>query len=123
MTDYTSPSTSSWSGQSSQPMTAGQFTQQTALGDLMQQRGLIIGAVVALVALWLFARSRQAPEEHAARRMVRDLRRADDADDARDVLGSNLPTIVRPALLIVLQEVERQIEHGFRRLEKRLSHM
>jgi len=35
----------------------------------------------------------------------------------------NVPTIVRPALLIALTEVERQVHKGFRTLEKEIEHL
>ncbi len=92
------------------------------LSDVMQQKGLLIGLGVVIGALLLFRR-RSAPEEKAARRLVRDIRRVDDADDVRNLLGDNLPTIVRPALLIALTEVERQVHKGFRTLEKEIEHL
>src|SRR6266849_2957864 len=93
------PSTSS----SSYPSSADQFTptewtQQTMLSDVMQQKGLLIGAGVAIGIFLLILRRRSRPQEQAARRLVRDWRKVDDAADVRDLLGSNLPTIVRPAL-------------------------
>ena len=102
--------------------TPSELTQQTMLSDLMQQKGLLIGLGVLIGAFLLF-RPRSAPEEKAARRLVRDIRRVDDADDVRNLLGENLPTIVRPALLIALNEVERQVHKGFRALEKEIEHL
>ena len=92
------------------------------MSDLMQQKGLLIGAGVVIGALLLFRR-RSAPEEKAARRLVRDIRRVDDAGDVRDLLGDNLPTIVRPALLMALSEIERQVHRGFRMLEREIEHL
>jgi hypothetical protein len=91
------------------------------LSDLMQQKGLVIGVGVAIVALWLFATSRSKPEQKAARRLVRDWRRVDDIEDARDLLGENVPAIVRPAMLMALEEIERQVHRAFRRLEKEVE--
>ena len=108
---------------SSEPMTASQFTQNTMLSDLMEQRPLLIGIGVTIAALWFFMSRRSGREEQAARRLVRDWRKVDDIHDARDLLGSNVPAIVRPALLIVLAEIERQIQHGFRRLERSIRHL
>ena len=102
--------------------TPTEWTQQTMLSDLMQQKGLLIGLGLVICAFVLF-RPRSAPEEKAARRLVRDIRRVDDADDVRDLLGENLPTIVRPALLIALNEVERQVHKGFRTLEKEIERL
>jgi hypothetical protein len=113
-------STSSTSG--SDNFTPSELTQQTMLSDLMQQKGLLIGLGVVVGAFLLF-RPRSAPEEKAARRLVRDIRRVDDADDVRNLLGENLPTIVRPALLIALNEIERQVHKGFRTLEKEIEHL
>jgi uncharacterized membrane protein YccC len=90
--------------------------------DVLQQKGLLIGLGV-MIAGFLWFRSRSRPEEKAARRLVRDFRRVDDADDARDLLGTNLPTIVRPALLIALSEIERQISLGIRRLERQIERL
>jgi hypothetical protein len=101
---------------------ASERTQQTMLQDLMQQKGLLIGMGLAIGAFLLFSR-RKAPEEKAARRLVRDWRRVDDPGDVRDLLGENVPTIVRPALLAVLGEVERQIHKGFRQLEKEIERL
>jgi hypothetical protein len=91
------------------------------LSDVMQQKGLLIGVGVAIAVLWLFARSRSKPEQKAARRLVRDWRRVDDVDDVRDLLGENVPTIVRPAMLMALAEIERQVHRAFRRLEKEVE--
>ena len=101
---------------------ASDLTQRTMLEDLVQQRAVLIGAAVVVVALWLFSR-RKPPEEEAARRLVRNWRRVDDADDARDLLGSNLGPILRPALLTLLDAVENQVEDGFRRLERQIRHL
>jgi hypothetical protein len=108
---------------SSEPMTASELTQNTMLSDILEQRSLLIGVGVTLAALWFFMSRRPAREEQAARRLVRDWRKVDDIDDARDLLGSNVPPILRPALLIVLEEVERQIKHGFRRVERSIQHL
>jgi len=92
------------------------------LSDLMQQKGLLIGLGL-LVGAFLLFRPRRAPEEKAARRLVRDIRKVDDADDVRNLLGDNLPTIVRPALLIALDEIQRQVHRGFRTLEREIEHL
>jgi hypothetical protein len=93
------------------------------LSDLMQQKGLLIG-LGAVVLGFLLLRSRSSkPEEKAARRLVRDFRHVDDPDDVRDLLGENLPTIMRPALLIALEEIERQVHRGFRKLEHDISRL
>ncbi len=116
-------STSSTSSTSSSDnFTASELTQQTMLADVMQQKGLLIGLGVVICAFFLF-RPRSAPEEKAARRLVRDIRHVDDADDVRNLLGDNLPTIVRPALLIALNEIERQVHKGFRTLEKEIERL
>jgi hypothetical protein len=88
----------------------------------MQQKALLIGTGVFLVAVW-FLRSRSRPEEKAARRLVRDWRRVDDSDDVRDLLGENIPTIVRPALLIALREIERQVHRGLRKIERDIERL
>ena len=105
------PSTSSYDR-----YTASEWTQQNMLSDLMQQKGLLIGAGVALAVI-LLMRRRAAPEEKAARRLVRDLRHVDDPHDARDLITGNVPTILRPALLTALEEIETQVHQLFRRLE------
>jgi hypothetical protein len=94
------------------------------LADVMQQKGMLIGvgAVVGLLLL-IVMRRRSAPEEKAARRLVRDWRKVDDVADARDLLGSNLPTIVRPALLLALHEIERQVHKGFESLERDIERL
>jgi hypothetical protein len=110
------------SSSSSDSFTPSEWTQQSMLSDVMQQKGLLIGLGVVVGAFLLF-RPRSAPEEKAARRLVRDIRRVDDADDVRNLLGDNLPTIVRPALMIALNEIERQVHKGFRTLEKEIEHL
>src|SRR5688500_8079968 len=99
---------------SSAPMTASELTQNTMLSDLTGQRSLLMCSAVTTAALWSFMPRRPAGEEQAARRLVRDWRNVDDIDDARDLIGSNVPAILRPALLIVMSEIERQIQHGIR---------
>jgi hypothetical protein len=102
---------------------ASEWTEQTMWSDLLQQKGLLIGAAAA-VLVFLFFRSRSSkPEEKAARRLVRNFRNVDDADDVRDLLGSNLPTIIKPALLIGLAEVQRQVELGFQKLEREINRL
>ena len=107
----------------SDPMTASDLTQRSMLSDLMEQKTLLIGVGLTIVALWFFLSRRAAPEEQAARRLVRDWGKVDDIYDARDLLGSNVPAIMRPALLIVLAEIERQIKTGFRRLERTIQRL
>lgn len=121
-TPSSSSSSVSSSSAASDTFTPTEWTQQTMLSDLMQQKGLLIGLGVVVGAVLLF-RPRSAPEEKAARRLVRDIRKVDDADDVRSLLGDNLPTIVRPALLIALNEIERQIHRGFDRLEHEIAHL
>ena len=45
------------------------------------------------------------------------------AEDVRDLLGDNLPVIVRPALLAALEEIERQVHRGFDKLEHDLERL
>jgi hypothetical protein len=106
----------------SERMSSSELTQQTMLSDLLQQRWLIaLGVGFGIFMLW---RMRSTPEpERAARRLVRDLRHVDDVEDARDLIGSNLPPIMRPAMLLILEEIERQVEQGFRRLERTIERL
>jgi hypothetical protein len=113
-----SPSSTVSSTSSADRFPATDWSQPTLLSELMQQKGLLIGLGVALVAFFALARRRSAPEERAARRLVRDWRRVDDVRDVRDLLGSNVPTIVRPVLLVVLGEIERQVHRGFDNIER-----
>jgi hypothetical protein len=98
------------------------MARQNLLNDLMQQKWLLAGAAAFIGALWLFSR-RSAPEEQAARRLVRDWRRVDDPTDVRDLLGDNLPTILRPALLSGLEEIENIVHRWFRQLEREIRHL
>jgi hypothetical protein len=106
---------------SAEPLSAGELTQKTMLNDLLQQRGLLVGGAVAVGVLWLFSR-RKPPEEQAARRLVRDWRHVDDADDARNLVGSNLMLVLRPAMLTLLDALEGRVHYGFRRLERQIKH-
>jgi hypothetical protein len=119
MTTSTS-STSSFT--SSNGLTASEWTQRSMLSDLMQQKWLLIGLGAAL-GLFMLVSRRSAPEEKAARRLVRDWRHVDDPDDARDLLGENVPTIVRPVLLAVLEEIQRQVHRGFRSMEREIERL
>lgn len=107
---------------SDQGYSASEWTQQSMFGDLMQQKWLWLGVGGVVVAVWLLAR-RSAPEEQAARRLVRDWRHVDDPDDVRDLLGSNVPTILRPALLAALEELEDQVHQLFRRAEREINRL
>jgi hypothetical protein len=105
-------------------ITPSELTERTALADLSQQRGLLIGVGAAVLALFLFARRRSANEQRkAARHLVRDWRDVDDVDDARDVLTSNVGPLLRPVLLMLLSETEEQLQRYFRRLEKSIEHL
>jgi len=106
----------------SEQLTASEWTQQNMFNDLMQQKWILIGAGCLVGAVWLWSR-RSAPEEQAARRLVRDWRHVDDADDARDLLGSNLPAILRPALLAALEELEEAVHEWFRRAEREVNRL
>ncbi len=107
----------------SERLTSSEFTQQTMWSDMTQQRWLI-AVGIGIGVLLLFNLMRRPPEqEQAARRLVRDWRKVDDVDDARDLLGENIPMILRPALLLVLEEVERQVRQGFRRIERTIDHL
>src|SRR6266849_5850321 len=116
-------SASSTPSSSSDQFTPTEWTQQTMLSDLIQQKALMIGAGVILGLCMLMLRRRSAPEEKAARRLVRDWRKVDRAADVRDLLGSNVPTIVRPALLMALHEIERQVHKGFVSLERDIERL
>jgi hypothetical protein len=102
--------------------TASEWTQRNMLSDLMQQKWLLVGAGCFIGALWLFSR-RKAPQEKAARRLVRDWRHVDDAGDVRDLLGENVPTILKPVLLSALEELERQAHRWFRQLEREIQRL
>ena len=54
---------------------------------------------------------------------MRNWRKVDDAGDVRDLLGSNVPTIVRPALLMALHEIERQVHKGFASVERDIERL
>lgn len=104
-------------------LSASEWTQQNMMNDLMQQKGLFIAAGLALGTL-VFVMSRRKPaQEQAARRLVRGWRRIDDVEDARDFLGENIPVILRPALLSALEEIEDQVHHLFRRLEREINRL
>jgi hypothetical protein len=107
---------------SSEHLTASELTQQTMLSDVLQQKWLLIGVGCFIGALWLISR-RSAPEEKAARRLVRDWQRVDDANDVRELLSENLPPILRPALLGALDEVERQVHRWFRQVEREIERL
>jgi hypothetical protein len=109
---------SSTSTSSADRFSATDWSQPSLLSEVMQQKGLLIGLGFTVVAFLVLARRRSAPEERAARRLVRDWRRVDDVRDARNLLGSNLPTIVRPILLLLLAEIERQVHTGFDNIER-----
>ena len=106
----------------SDALTASEWTQQSMFTDLMQQKWLLIGAGSLVGALWLWSR-RSAPNEQAGRRLVRDWRRVDDANDARDLLGSNLLVIFRPALLAGLEQIEELVDDWFRRAEREINRL
>ena len=114
-----SSSTGTSSATTPQDYTASEWTQRTMLSDVMEQKGLLIGLGAVILAFLIF-RSRSRPEEKAARRLVRDWRHVDDPYDVRDLLGENVPTIVKPALLTALAEIERQVHRGIRRLEREI---
>jgi hypothetical protein len=118
----TTTSSSSSFSTSSDGLTASGWTQQSMLSDLMQRKALLIGIGVVIGIVLLLSR-RSAPEEKAARRLVRDWRHVDDPDDVRDLLGENVPPLVRPVLLTILSEVERQVHRGFRALEREIRHL
>jgi hypothetical protein len=107
---------------SSDRFTASEWTQQNMLSDMMQQKGLLIGLGCVIACFWLMSR-RSAPEEKAARRLVRDWRHVDDADDVRDLLGDNIPTILKPAVLSALEEIERAVHRWFDHLEREIQRL
>jgi hypothetical protein len=120
----TTPSTPiSSSSSTSDNFTSSEWTETNVLTDLMQQKGLLVGVGAMVVAFVLFKRRSGRPEEKAARRLVRDMRHVDDPDDVRDLLGDNLPAIVRPALLIALAEIERRVHRGFDKLQHDLQRL
>ena len=102
--------------------TASEWTRQTMLNDLMQQKWLLVGAGVVLSGLWFLSR-RSAPEERAAKRLVRDWQHVDDADDVRELLGENVPKILKPAMLSALEEIENQVHLWFRGLEREINRL
>jgi hypothetical protein len=108
---------------STDSMNASEWTRQNMLNDLTQQKGFLIGAGIA-VGLTLFMLSRRRPaHEQAARRLVRDWRNIDDAEDARDLLGENIPKILRPVLLSALEEIQEQVHQLFGRMEREIRRL
>jgi hypothetical protein len=118
----TTSSVGSTSSASTNGYSASEWTQHSMLGDLLQQKGLLIGLGIA-IGVFLLLRSRSRPEEKAARNLVREWRHVDDVTDVRDLLGENVPPIIKPALLMALAEIERQVETGFRRLERQIERL
>jgi hypothetical protein len=106
-----------------EPQTASEWTRQTMWSDLRQQPMLLAGAGLAVFATLLFWMRRQPSQERAARHLVRDWRDVDDIDDARDLLGSNIPAIMRPALMVLLEQGEDQVHRWFRQMERSISKM
>jgi hypothetical protein len=106
----------------SENLTSSEFTQQTMLNDLTRQPWLI-GLGLGIGLLLLMRMRKSDDREVAARRLVRDWRHVDDVDDARDLLGSNLGIIMRPALLMILEELQQQSHRLFRRLEKSIERL
>jgi hypothetical protein len=104
-------------------LSPSELTQKTMLSDLKQQPMVWAGAALAVVALALFWSRRQPSQEVAARHLVRDWRGVDDVSDARDLLGSNVPIILRPALLAGLEALEGQVQVWFRQAERALTRM
>ena len=113
---------STMSSSGTEGFSASEWTQHSMLNDVMQQKWLWVGVGGFLFALWLLSR-RSAPEEEAARRLVRDWRHVDDPDDVRDLLGTNVPTILKPALLAAVEEIEDQVHRWFRRAEREINRL
>ncbi|MDQ3809296.1 MAG: hypothetical protein M3336_03300 [Chloroflexota bacterium] len=107
----------------SEGLTSSEMRQRTMLADLTQQRWLIGVAVGVGVFLLLNMLRKPPAQERAARDLVRDWRKVDDVGDARNLLGEHLPTIVRPVLLLILEQLERQIDVGLRRLERTVERL
>ena len=107
----------------SDTLTASELTQKTMLSDLKQQPMVWAGAALAVVALGLWWTRRQPSQKNAARHLVRDWRGVDDVDDARALLGSNVPVILRPALLAALEAAEGQVDAWFRQAERAITRM
>jgi hypothetical protein len=93
------------------------------LADMRQQPMVWAGLGLAAFAVVLFWLRRRPSQERAARHLVRDWRHVDDIDDARDLLGSNMPAVLRPALMVLLHEAENQVHHWFRQMERSLNRM
>ncbi|HET6315469.1 MAG TPA: hypothetical protein VFG86_03345 [Chloroflexota bacterium] len=107
---------------SSEYLSSSELTQRSMLSDLAQQRWLI-AVGVGLVLFLIVRMRREPPQERAARNLVREMRNVDDIWDARDLFGSNLPPIFRPAMLLILEELERQVKRGFRNMERSIQHL
>jgi hypothetical protein len=104
-------------------LTPSELTQRTMFEDMRQQPMVWAGLGVAVVAVVLFWVRRGQSQERAARHLVRDWRHVDDIHDARDLLGSNVPAVVRPALMVLLHEAEDYVDHWFRQMERALNRM
>ncbi|MBV9582281.1 MAG: hypothetical protein JO057_27165 [Chloroflexi bacterium] len=102
---------------------ASDWTQHSMLNDLLQQKWLLAGGAVFIGALWWLLSRRSSREEQAARNLVRDWRNVDGPTDVRDLLGENLPTILRPALLMGLAEIENVVHRWFRQVEREIRRL
>ena len=78
------------------------------LSDLMQQKGVLIGAGVTIGLFVLMLRRRSAPGKRPL-----DVSCATGGKSTTlttcAICSANVPTIVRPALLMHLHEIERQV--------------
>jgi len=101
-------------------LTASEWTQQNMLSDVMQQKMVLIGAGCFIGALFLLSRRVRARRTGGAP-LIRDFRHVDDAADVRDLLGENVPTILKPVLLSAVEELERQVARWFRQLEREIN--
>jgi hypothetical protein len=106
----------------SEALPASDWTRQNMLTDLGQQRMLWAGLGTAAVLFLLFRR-REDEQEKAARHLVRDWRKVDDLDDAREHLQSNLTPLIRPVLLSLLGELETASHKWLRRVEREIKHL
>ena len=102
-------------------LTSSEWTNRTIMDDLMQQKTLLMAVGLTLLGVLFLWSRRPAPQEQAARRLVRHWRDVDDPDDARDLLADNLPPILQPAMLMALHELRRQVHRGFRTMEREIE--
>src|SRR3569833_3683683 len=108
---------------SANTMGVSNYSQQNSFMDFGEQRSMLImaGIGAALLGLLRLRRRSSNDSRKRAKQLMKDLRKIDSVDDARDRLQPWLAPYLRPMLMAGLRALEAEVDDRFDMAERMIK--